>query len=615
MGREVVYCFKCQLRLIEEDFQSGKAVRVGVTTTCKKCLPELIATLPPEQKMAMLTGAPLPVTTPQIHPLKTLPDKTGQTDRLPRVHRPVQATRTHRQAPQHTSMKLIGIGAVIIAGLAALMMLGDDDPPDKNNPAVARTEPSTPAPEPVVKPPPPVKPDAGTPAKPRPDDSEAKLNRVQEALREAQAYRKANPDDLEEIAKRLKAVMWNAERTPYFETAKKEFEEVSRRIAARAAPKPPPDGQPETKPAEAEPEAVADKPESPPTPPPEPEPKPEPASVKPDPKPVVVVETPEPEPALPELWKLLMENKAKLAGKTAPVALHAPFDKSKAVIENVSDTALEMSVAFGGGRAGATKKPEEIKAEEFRELFVLAGVEITPELEKRLADLVAERERARVEAAYDAALDKAEKHMAEEDWKGAVAALNEALRLKPGDPDATRLLAETKAKLVPESLGAEADAYVRGGPTASRNFGTESTLDTKESGNHKYNRKIYIRFDLTALPASITSAKLRIYATNVGSTAGTRGVKLVADDTWQETDITWDQAPAPTGPVLGTWQPEAGRSFELDVTAAVQKELAGDRKISLLIYATSDTGQKSNASFASREAGTADQRPVLILAR
>ncbi len=455
MGREVVYCFKCQQRLIEEDFESGDAVRVGVNTSCKKCLPELIATLPPEQKMALLTGAPLPVTTPQLPPLKTLPTKTGPPAPEPRVHRPTQVTRTHRQASGPPMLKFvgIGIGAVIVVGVAALMMLGGDDPPDNNNHAVA---PSTPDPAPVAKPPPPVKPDAGTPAKTQPTESEAKLNRVQGALRAAQAYREANPDDLEGIAKRLEAVMWNAERTPYFETAKKEFEEVSRQIAARAAPKPPPDNQPETKPAEADPETMAAKPEPPPTPPPEMEPKPEPVSVKPDPKPVVVVPPPEPEPepepALPELWKLLIENKAKLAGKTAPVALRPPFDKSKAVIENVSDTALEMSVAFGGGQAGATKKPEEIKAEEFRKLFVLAGLRITPELEKRLADLVAERERAKVEAAYYEALDKAEKHMAEEDWKGAVAALNEALRLKPGDPDAKRLLAQAGEKLAPKSL-------------------------------------------------------------------------------------------------------------------------------------------------------------------
>jgi hypothetical protein len=164
-------------------------------------------------------------------------------------------------------------------------------------------------------------------------------------------------------------------------------------------------------------------------------------------------------------------------------------------------------------------------------------------------------------------------------------------------------------------LSAEADSFVRGGRFAGRNFGTAPELATKEDGykGGMYARRSYIRFDLSTLPASITSAKLRIYAKKVGATAGTRGVKLVADDTWQETAIAWRNAPAPTGSELATWKPIAGQFAELDLTAAVQKELAGDKKVSLRIYATSATGGNGDADFASREAGTADRRPVLII--
>ena len=163
----------------------------------------------------------------------------------------------------------------------------------------------------------------------------------------------------------------------------------------------------------------------------------------------------------------------------------------------------------------------------------------------------------------------------------------------------------------------EADAYTRGGRFAGRNYGTAPVLATKEDGWHNkmYVRKAYIRFDLSTLPASIASAKLRIYTTEDGGAAGKRGVKLVADDTWNETAINGHNAPAPTGSELATWQPVTGQFAELDLTAVVQQELVGDKKLSLFIYATSDTGGNGQADFASREAGNAKQRPTLIIGR
>ena len=58
-----------------------------------------------------------------------------------------------------------------------------------------------------------------------------------------------------------------------------------------------------------------------------------------------------------------------------------------------------------------------------------------------------------------------------------------------------------------------------------------------------------------------------------------------------------------------------GQFAELDLTAAVQQELAGDKKLSLFIYATSNTGGNGQADFPSREAGNAEQRPVLIIGK
>jgi formylglycine-generating enzyme required for sulfatase activity len=202
--------------------------------------------------------------------------------------------------------------------------------------------------------------------------------------------------------------------------------------------------------AETKPDPVAVKPEPPPRPEPEPktEPKPEPASVQPSPVPL----PPPPPPALPELWALLAANKARLAGKSAPVKLGAPLDKATAVVDDVTESALVMSATFGGGRVGAAKKAEELEPEELKKLLVLAGVAITPELEKRLADLVAERERAKAAVACAKEVEAAKERMEQKDWKGAVAILDGALRLKPDDPEAAALLAEARGRLAPKSL-------------------------------------------------------------------------------------------------------------------------------------------------------------------
>jgi hypothetical protein len=179
-------------------------------------------------------------------------------------------------------------------------------------------------------------------------------------------------------------------------------------------------------------------------------------------------------------------------------------------------------------------------------------------------------------------------------------------------PETQTVQQEEKPASIPNApsakILAEADAYVRGGKYASQNFGKEAILGTKTGQDPTHTRKIYVRFDLTNQPISIKSAKLRVCAVNVKSS--TRSVNLVTDDTWQETGITWDNAPAPTEPALGTWQPVTNQFAEVDITSAVQKELAGDKKISLLIYATSLEGRQNIADFASREAANG---PELVI--
>jgi hypothetical protein len=82
-----------------------------------------------------------------------------------------------------------------------------------------------------------------------------------------------------------------------------------------------------------------------------------------------------------------------------------------------------------------------------------------------------------------------------------------------------------------------ADAYVDSSQTGV-NFGTNGQIRVDASPIVRG----YLRFDLSAVPGTITGATLRVYATS-GSTAG-HTVYSVADTTWDERTITWSNAPA-----------------------------------------------------------------------
>ena len=116
----------------------------------------------------------------------------------------------------------------------------------------------------------------------------------------------------------------------------------------------------------------------------------------------------------------------------------------------------------------------------------------------------------------------------------------------------------------------------------------------------------YLKFDVSALAGkTIVSAKLQLRATTSGS-VGMQNVRLVTDDTWTESGLTYSTRPALGSSVLGSLGPVASNtSYEVTLSAsALQGELGGI--LSLGINATSSDG----ADFGSRETSTP---PKLVL--
>jgi len=49
MGHQIVYCFKCQTRIVGTDFDKGKAFETGLHVVCLKCAVVLLPTLPADR--------------------------------------------------------------------------------------------------------------------------------------------------------------------------------------------------------------------------------------------------------------------------------------------------------------------------------------------------------------------------------------------------------------------------------------------------------------------------------------------------------------------------------------------------------------------------------------
>jgi hypothetical protein len=138
--------------------------------------------------------------------------------------------------------------------------------------------------------------------------------------------------------------------------------------------------------------------------------------------------------------------------------------------------------------------------------------------------------------------------------------------------------AASAATLSEVALTTIADAYVRDGSYAAMNFGTEKTLYAKLNATSGYNRDSYFKFNLASMASGVYSARLRFFASL--SAAGTLGTSAygVADTTWTETGLTWNNRPALGGRLGDAAVTDTTYAwYEIDVTGYVRSELAAGR--------------------------------------
>ncbi|MEH1164298.1 DNRLRE domain-containing protein [Micromonospora sp. CPCC 205539] len=145
-----------------------------------------------------------------------------------------------------------------------------------------------------------------------------------------------------------------------------------------------------------------------------------------------------------------------------------------------------------------------------------------------------------------------------------------------------------------------ADTYVQS-DTASTNYGTSTQVVVDNSPV----RRTFLRFTVSGVSGTVTSAKLRLRTISGNSGSPVGGTfRRVSNTTWSETGTTWNNQPAIDGATLGTIGAVSGNTwYELDVTSAV----TGNGTYSF--GATSANGD--GAYYDTRESGA--DAPQLVL--
>jgi hypothetical protein len=156
---------------------------------------------------------------------------------------------------------------------------------------------------------------------------------------------------------------------------------------------------------------------------------------------------------------------------------------------------------------------------------------------------------------------------------------------------------QVSASLLTLTLNPVADSYVdAGNPTTNNGTTTQIRIDGSPIV------RSYLRFNVTGITGTVSSATLKIYANSAQSTGFE--IHRVSDTAWGETTITYSNAPAYDAPILGTSGAlKAGTWYSTDITSAV----TGNGLNSFLLLTTNSTAE----SLGSRESATPPQLVVV----
>ena len=160
------------------------------------------------------------------------------------------------------------------------------------------------------------------------------------------------------------------------------------------------------------------------------------------------------------------------------------------------------------------------------------------------------------------------------------------------------------------TIVSEADTYVQGGTSATNNYGTATSMLTKEASADT-KRRAYVRWNFASVTNRIVEARIKL-TTASAATNVIENCAAVAGNSWSESSMNWNNQPSAQAPFC-SWHPNTNNAtLDLDVTREVREAAVVDGLLSLQISSTRDVGGQGIASYTTKE-GTSSKRPQLVL--
>ena len=176
------------------------------------------------------------------------------------------------------------------------------------------------------------------------------------------------------------------------------------------------------------------------------------------------------------------------------------------------------------------------------------------------------------------------------------------------DSDSNTAVAQQLVSVLPfATLSPQADSYLRGGAYGATNYGLASVMEVRENdGTLDNTRRAILKFDLSRIQGGADTVLLRLKVTdNRNGPGASHRVRAIADTTWQETAVTWNNAPVVGATVATQLLPPTGEWVTFDLTHHVNQVLSGGG--SWLSLSIEDVAFGNLVKYASRETSEAPQ--------
>lgn len=219
MGQEIVYCFKCQKRIVGADYAKGLAFELENNSCCSACAVLVLDSLPPKAKEQLL-GKMFKATQDHLPPPSGGSPAAGgarpSTRRTPGPSGVSAGPRRPLAVPAST-VAVGGIvgGALVVGAILFVVFLPSKQSVPLNPP---RSESARPASLPAPPSPPSVSP-----------EEERREALAKDALGKARTFAISHPQDFEGQARELEAALVQVERTGYERDVRRDLEKAKAR--------------------------------------------------------------------------------------------------------------------------------------------------------------------------------------------------------------------------------------------------------------------------------------------------------------------------------------------------------------------------------------------------